>query len=220
MSKTSEALKHNINEIRKYLEYAPSFIGPGAPPGEPLGKKHRGTSRVPATEAAHDFYEANRDASRILDPMIRQLYTGEHKWKGIYFSTVLTIVYSDPTAVPKWDDRKTDEDNAYIGAFFKMCRLLADAISADPRYGPDRQINVEISEKSKQAKSRTEARDQDRRHTAQEAYRDLAKLVERTITAKGCGAEEAIKTVADLNEVSIRKVKYAREFVAEEQKAS
>lgn len=148
--KTSEVVKHNMNEIRKFLEFTAAYIGPGAPPNEPLGKKARGSSRPPATEAAMDFWHENSDAARILNPMIRELSTQNHAWKGIYFSTLLTLLYADPTVIPRWENRETEEDRNHISAFFKMCRLLADAVKA--KYGANRQINVTIPKKNEPAK--------------------------------------------------------------------
>lgn len=145
-------VEHNREQVERYLEFAPSFIGPGAPPSEPMGKKHRGVSRPPATERAMDFWAepCNADAARVLDPRIAELRRSAVRWRGVSFSSLLTELYSDPTTVPRWERRDAPEDGRRLAAFKKMCRLLADAIHA--RH-PGCQIDVKIPKRDDQKRA-------------------------------------------------------------------
>lgn len=148
----SETTEHNAKQIARYLEFAPSFIGPGAPPDEPMGKKHRGVSRPPATERAMDFWAepCNAEAGRALGWRIAQLMSTRAAWRGVYFSSLLTNLYEDPACIPRWESRQTKDDRDRHAAFWKMCRLLADSVAASD---PDRQINVSIPRRDDQRKA-------------------------------------------------------------------
>lgn len=169
------ARKHNIRQVARYLEYSPSYIGPGAPPVEPMGKRYRGVSRPPATEAAMDFWDANQDAARVLDPLIRELMRGDHSWKGVYFSTLLTTLYADPTTLPKWENKETTEDRTNLLAFGKMCRLIADVIKID--YGPDRQINVTIPKRNEHTSSWQTGHNRDNNEKRSKKAQDIAEAI-------------------------------------------
>ena len=147
----SEHKEHNTRQIKRYLEFAPSFIGPGAPPDEPMGKKHKGVSRPPATEKAMDFWAepCNADAARLLEPRIAELRVRPVRWRGVFFSGLLAELYSDPTTVPRWERREGDGSRR-LAAFDKMCRLLADSLAAEH---PGRQINVKIPKRDTQRRA-------------------------------------------------------------------
>ncbi len=167
--------------------------------------KHKGTSRVPATEKAHDFWfePCNRAAAALIEPLVSHMRRSWVSWAGVQFSDLLTELYSDPTTVARWERLETDEDYKRLAAFKKMCRLMADSIEASR---PGRQINVVIPKGDRPAGSKMQARDQDRRLRRDEEFSDLAVLVERTMGALGVGASEAVGIVADKNAVSVRKV--------------
>ncbi len=147
-----ETVEHNTQQIAKYFEFAPSFIGPGPPPSEPMGKKYKGSSRPPATEKAMDFWAepCNRDASQLLGWRIAELMGSQIRWRGIYFSSLITNLYEDPTSVPRWERKETPDDRARLAAFWKMCRLLAQSVAASD---PDRQINVVIPRREEQRRA-------------------------------------------------------------------
>lgn len=117
-----------------------------------MGKKHKGSSRVPATDRAHDFWAepCNAEAARLLEPKIAELRVRPIRWRGVFFSGLIAELYSDPTTVPRWERRETGEDGRRISAFKKMCRLLADSIEAE---GPGRQINVKIPKRDAQRRA-------------------------------------------------------------------
>lgn len=222
MSAEQDTLEHNVSQVARFLEYAPSYIGPGAPSGEPMGKKYKGTSRVPAAEAAHDFWEANRDAAKILNPRIRELHKdadSPHEalrgvsWRGVYFSHLLTILYADPAVLPRWENRETQEDRDHIGAFWKMCRLIAQSIKAE--YGPDRQINVELPRKSVRVKNKREAADIDRTAKAEDSYRAIVASLE-ALEFEGYTKSAADVTLSERLDCSIPRIRKAREFVKRE----
>ncbi len=200
-----ENVEHNTKQIAKYLEMAPSFIGPGPPPSEPMGKKYKGISRPPATEKAMAFWgePCNRDAARLLGWRIAQLMGSQVRWRGVYFSTLITNLYEDPTSVPRWERKEAPDDRTRLAAFWKMCRLLAQSVAASD---PNRQINVAMPKGAARASSRTQARDQGRRERRDEEHEDLARLVERVMEDRSVGTSEAVGIVADRNGVSTRKV--------------
>lgn len=170
---------HNDKQIARYLEYAPSFIGPGAPPSEPMGKKHKGTSRPPATDKAMDFWmePSNRVAGLILNPLIAEMRNSGLAWRGVYFSTVLTHLYEDPTSVPRWEREETKYDRERLAAFKKMCKLLAATVAA--QYGPHRQINVVVSKRAEQKKREDwqAEHNRDNNEKRSEKARDLAEQI-------------------------------------------
>jgi hypothetical protein len=200
-----ENVEHNARAVGKYLEVAPSFIGPGAPPSEPMARKYKGSSRVPATEKAHDFWAepCNRDAAALIEPLVSEFRRSWVSWAGVQFSSLLAELYSDPTTVPRWERGESKEDFKRLAAFKKMCRLVADSIADKESH---RQINVAIPKGYRRAASKTEARDQDRRERRDEEHEDLSRLVERTMEGLGAGTSEAVGIVADRNGVSVRKV--------------
>lgn len=122
-----------------------------------------------------DFWDANQDAARVLNPLIRELMRGDHSWKGVYFSTLLTTLYADPTTLPKWENKETTEDRTNLLAFGKMCRLLSDAIKN--QYGADRQINVSIPKRSQPAANWQTGHNRDNNEKRSKNAENLAKAI-------------------------------------------
>ncbi len=157
--------------------------------------KHKGTSRVPATEKAHDFWfePCNRDAAALIEPLVSEMRRSWVSWAGVQFSDLLTELYSDPTTVARWERLETDEDYKRLAAFKKMCRLMAHSIEASR---PGRQINVVIPKGDHRAGSRGDEERQVAPFTVEDSKFRIADGV-ASMEAAGCGRDEAISKTAD-----------------------
>ncbi|MCL6437228.1 MAG: hypothetical protein K6T51_01345 [Rubrobacteraceae bacterium] len=189
-------LEHNAREIARYLEFAPSYIGPGAPPSEPLSRKYRGGSRPPVTDGAFRFWEENARVSRLLNPLIEELRRSNAAFGGVAFSSLILELYSDPTSVSRWHEHARRR----LRAFRAMCMLLASVL--ERHLEEDEKIHVWIPRRYERVRNRTEARDLDRAFAREDALRLLAASLHGIMARLGCGPEEAIRNYQKVKQVS------------------
>lgn len=145
-----------------------------------MGKKFKGTSRLPATDKALDFWlePSNRDAGRMLSPLLSEIAKSGASWAGVRFSALLTILWSDPAAIAAWE-RESDgaDQRRMLVATRKLCRLLADAVAA--RYGPDTRLEVKIPKRDVK-RSPSEWQDEHNRDNSQKRS-EASALLHRAI---------------------------------------
>lgn len=219
MSKEQKALrKHNANEVGVYLETHAALIGPGPPPQEPMGKKYKGVSRVPATEAFHRFITANQHVSSLIDWRVGEILASNAAFNRVRLASVIAAVYGEPALVSKWENRATSEDEKHIAAFRAMCRLVADSIAAA---APNERLDVVINPRP----PKTEEDDntplmkpgaphhRNRRYTAEYNYRRRYALLAEIEEQEKCGRTEAARILAKREGVGVSTIWLGVDFI-------
>lgn len=210
MAKTTE---HNARQIERYLEIWPAIAEPPGRgeaqlrlPGGP-----RPAARAPVSSALFAFLadEDNRDASRILSPLLEELRKSAASYGGISFRELLSEILYDPAAIRRFKAAASKEDARKARALAKMCALIARAIAA--RHGKDRLIHVRIPRRAEPQRSLHEAAMRRRTWAKEDAYRSLADRWAAKV-ARGRSEAEAYREVAKERGVSYWKVWRAVEW--------
>jgi hypothetical protein len=136
-------LERNSAAIRRYLtEVLPKLEKSTVAPEEPPDRKHRGGSRSPWGRGGDEIVEANRAASRIITPLVREAVTLSRALQegcprlgkmfgGVAFHEVLLAAWQHPGIVRSWKARETKEDRAHDDALWQMCVLMARSAQAE-----------------------------------------------------------------------------------------
>lgn len=153
----------------------------------PLGRKERGSSRPPVSEAVMRLWEANPHAGKISE-VLREAArsTDEVELEGRPMWEVLSDVLFDHTAIRRWKAEGGVEERR----FWMLCRLLAQRIAI--KHGPHYQLSVTVHPEDEQQRAGT--REAQRRDTAYTDRRIVKRL--EGLEADGMGREEAKKHLA------------------------
>lgn len=214
MSNGENRAKHNRRVIHAYLTIVRAKLerqtaGSYLNLEEIAASSNKPDSDPPLTDRLTELalHPDNVRAARHIEPAIAWLATAN----GIaHFAVRLTL--NEPTLPAKWENETDEHDAGRLYAYNNALKLMEGRIQ---ELSPDVELNVAYNAEDEPAANRTQGRDIGRRYDRDDAYRDLAKLVDKR-TARGMPVEQAIEEVAHNNQVSIRKVKYARAFVREE----
>lgn len=207
-------LKRNLKAINDYITVVRAKLekrtaGSYVNLEELAATSNKPDSRPPVNDRPLELalHSDNYHAARRIDPAIDWLAT--HNGVAHY---VVRLVLDDPTAPARWENEEDEFDGARLSAWRNALKLLRRRVE---EMEPGVELAVAYDPDDEPAANRTEHRDIGRRYDRDDAYRDLSKLVDKR-TARGVPVERAIEEVAHNNDVSTRKVKYARAFVRDE----
>jgi hypothetical protein len=170
-------------------------------------------SRPPMTDRALRLamHEDNRQTAMIVEPAVRMLPGLGGRERELHHA--VRMVIDDPAAPGRWETERVQEAGDHadtsLKTYHSALRWIAEYAAT---WYPGVTLAVAYDPEDEPAASRTEAHQHRRRHTAEDAYRDLAALVEKRL-ASGISITDAVQKVAHNNNVSQRKVWRAREFV-------
>lgn len=203
-------IQRNARQIGTYLEMHAALSIQGAIPETPQGRKEKGKSRTPASEALEKFVFANRLASRYIDWRIAHLRRSGNAYGGVRFAAVIERLYRDPGCVSQWENGDTDEDRAGHKAWRKMCYLVAQNIMAEH---PDLDIHVVVNpeplsgldeeEDATPLKKPGADHHRSRRYTAEHTYRKRYERVQEIRRVEGCTKTAAVERMADEYEIGL-----------------
>jgi hypothetical protein len=128
--------------VALYLETYAALAMQGAIPDTPQGKREKGQSRTPATEAFERFVFANRIPASYIDWRVEHLRSSGNAYNRVRFATVLGILDGDPGCISRWESSTVEWERRYYTAWRKLCRLIAQNIVAEH---PDLEINVVLN---------------------------------------------------------------------------
>lgn len=133
------------------------------------------------------------------------------------------LLEHDPTALRRWRAGETENDRAWMKRFTTLCRFAAKLLESRE---PGVEVRIVLRPRLEEAKDKIHARNLDnneqKRHDAHDAYREIDADVERILDEEGCGVEAAIGLYQDRlarkkePEVSRSKIMRARAFVRAE----
>ncbi len=175
-----------------------------------MGKKAKGSSRPPATDRLMCFYEDNRLASRYINWRVAELGRANISWRGISFSSLLTMLYQDPAVIRRWKAAETEDDKAYLEVFRKLCRLVAQSIAASH---PGIRINVTVNKKDEPLQKEGKPHHRHRRITAEDSKRRRYEMLLEIERMEGCSRTAAVGILADRRGIGESTIWEAVQFV-------
>lgn len=218
MGKIPETVKRNASQVRRFLTLLlPRLERSTAISDEPFDRKARGSSRAPLPDSALWLIESNRDAIRILNPIVAEVRASGVSYRGARFDWMLSALSEDPGVVRRWEARRTAFEERRADALEEMCLLVAYAVR--DRYGPEREIRVVTNPRDEELPSGTtprQARDRERKLDARDSWRKMAASVERVEREQGASREAAKEMVAREYDCCVSTVEKALTFVKRE----
>lgn len=212
-----KAAEHNARQVERYLDIWPAIA---EPPGRGeaqirLPSAPRPASSAPVSSALFAFLadEDNRDASRILSPLLEELRKSGASYGGISFRGLLDELLYDPAAIRRWKAARGGRGAKKARALAKMCALIARAIAA--RYGEERLIHVRLPRACHPARNLHDAAMKRRTWKKEDSYRILANEWAEMV-ARGIDESEAYRTVAKAHDTSYWRVWRAVEWAKED----
>ena len=128
----------NSWQVLRYLEAWHKYERMTATPDAPMNRLERGSSKPPVGEDAHDLMWGNRQASKVLEPVIREMRTHGIEYRGVGFNALLDAIRYDPGAVRRWRGLHDQGlGSPEWEALRAMCRLIAMAVSRKHDDGGD-----------------------------------------------------------------------------------
>lgn len=187
-------------------------------PEEPPDRKHKGSARWLLSDAQWKLILENRKASAHLEPIIQEAKRSEARFGGVYFSDLIAEVTYRPDAVSRWRASRAarGEEGKRARAFFKMCRLFADALREyDGPSGPFI-LSVKTTLYDEEDDPRRAPGGKPRTYAANDSYRRMVEEMESMVLSGTHSKEGAKAAKADELMCSMGRIKDAITFVNKE----
>lgn len=213
---SSDTRKANAKAVRRYVELHDIIHRSSAGSQIDATDLRKPESSSPTPDKGLDFAAENEDARRILTPIFAEMARkptgspGHTMYRALCQAGLDT---NDVGTLMRWEDGSTAASRRSYETFKRACRFVAGRIAA--MHGPDRRIQVELPDSAKNQNEPEGGGKVGRRHRKEDAYRDLAALVEKR-AASGEAVEAGVHEVAHNNDCSPAKVWRARAFVRDE----
>ncbi|WP_273843899.1 hypothetical protein [Rubrobacter calidifluminis] len=211
MGENRRSIKHNAQMVRRYLDVWPLLTEKTSRGEAQVRVQHaKGSSSPPVSALFFRFLEDedNRDASRILSPLLQEILKSGASHRGVSFRALLMDIASDPGAM-----LHIEHSPRHREALEKMCVLIAHAIAS--RYGAGRRIHVRLPRACHPARNLHDAAMKRRTWKKEDSYRILANEWAEMV-ARGIDESEAYRTVAKAHDTSYwrvwRAVEWAKEY--------
>ena len=195
-------------EVERYLLAHAPLVGPGPPPSEPMGRRHKGSSRPPASPKAFAFWEANRIAADFIEWRVGDITRHNNAYAGIQFSELVTELYRNPAISQAWKAGETPEDQAEQEAFEKMCRLIAqDILATNPgasffvTVNPKPLRDLDEEDDATPLQKHGAKHHRNRRYTYEHTARKRYERVKEIQAAENCTKSAAVGMMADEEDI-------------------
>jgi len=205
-----EQIEKNSWQVLKYLESWHQIEPSVGQNEQPYDHKAKGTTRPPCSENAVDLMIANREPSRVLEPILRRL-------KGTAYGGVIKAIRHDPAAIPNWRGAQGKEWRGARG----LCRIVACSLAKE-HDGPDGPYELKVAITKREVEDALKNPNHDppgkvRTYTAHYSYRIIDSQIEE-LMAQGYSEMAARQYLMDRG-VSAPRITRARQFVREERVA-
>ena len=181
-------------EVRKYIERVlPQLERTGGFPDSPMDRDAKGESNPPVGERAMLLWYVNRDASRVINPILEELRRGRHAYGGHQYRDMLERATYDSGAFARWLGA-SNAGPKRRQAFWTMCLHIArvaiirhgDTLTLDVQASPDATADDEVVWDTNSVAPKQ------RRITKVDKYRDVAARCERIRMEHPAATEKAV----------------------------